>query len=122
MKFEYYAGNGYVSNLSEPPTNGILVGVLNGSSIQASHTALLPFPQLPIGACQSNVFPDLGNRNLISIGQICDHGLSAIFTSKGVSLTGPNTTLTGMRKTDNGLYYIDLQNIEPSTNAHLPQH
>ena len=103
-------------------SNGILVGLLNRSSIRASHTALLPFPQLHIGDHQPNVFPALGNRNLISIGQICDHGFSAIFTPKYVSLTGPNTTLTGTRNKYNGLYYIDLQSIEPSSNSHLPQH
>ena len=68
------------------------------------------------------MFPTLGNRNLISIGQLCDHGFSAIFASKDVSLIFPNTTLTGTRNTDNGLYYIDLQSIEPSPGAHLPQH
>ena len=103
-------------------SNGILVGLPNGSSIRASHTALLPFPQLPIGARQSNVFPALGNRNLISIGQLCDHRCSVIFTAKDVSLTSPNTTLTGTHNTDNRLYYIDLQSIEPAPNAHLPNH
>ena len=68
------------------------------------------------------MFPALGNRNLISIGQLCDHGFSTIFTAKYVSLTGPNTTLTGTRNNDNGLYYIDLQSIDPSPNTHLPQH
>ena len=103
-------------------SNGILVDLPNGSSIHASHTALSPFAQLPLGALQSNVFPALGNCNLISIGQICDHGFSAIFTSKDVSLIVPNTTLTGTRNTNNGLYYIDLQSTGPSPGAHIPQH
>ena len=68
------------------------------------------------------MFSALGNHNLISIGQLCDHGFSAIFTAKDVSLTGPNTTLTGTRNTENGLYYIDLQRTKPAHTAHLPQH
>ena len=103
-------------------SNGILVGLPNRSSIRASHTALLPFPQLPIGARLSNVLPALGNRNLISIGQICDYGFSTIFTAKEVSLTSPNTTLTGTHNTNNRLYYIDLQHLEPVQNTHIPQH
>ena len=83
--------------------NGIMVGLPNGSSIRASHTALLPFPQLPLGPRQSNIFPALGNRNLISIGQLCNHGSSALFTAKDVSLIGPTTTLKVTRNTDNGL-------------------
>ena len=90
-------------------SNGVLVGLPNGSSIRASHTALLPFPQLPFGARQSNIFPALGERNLISIGQICDHGFSALFTAKDVSLVSPTATLKGTRNTNNGLYYMDLQ-------------
>ena len=78
------------------------------------------FTQLPLGARQSNVFPALGNRNLISIGQLCDHGFSAIFTAKDVSLIGPNTTLTGTQNTNNGLYYMDLQSIETLPVAHIP--
>ena len=113
---------------STPCTNksstskGILVGLQNGSSIRASHTALLPFPQLPIGARLSNVFPALGKRNLISIGHLFYHWFSATFTSKELSLTVPNTTLTGTRNTNNRLYYIDLQHLEPAQNTHLPQH
>ena len=113
---------------STPCTNkfststGILVGLPNGSSICTPHTALLSFPQLPIGARQSNVFSALGNRNLIYIGQLCDHGFSEIFTAKYVNLICPNTTLTGMRNTNNGLYYIDLQSTELLPGAHIPQH
>ena len=66
------------------------------------------------------MFPALGNRNLIPIGQLCDHGFSVIFTDKEVSLTGPNATLTGTRNTNNRLYYIDLQNLKPAQNTHLP--
>ena len=67
------------------------------------------------------MFPALGNRNLISISQLCDHGFSAISTAKDISLTGPYTTLAGTRNTNNGLYYIELQSIDPLPNAHLPQ-
>ena len=94
-------------------SNGILVGLPNGSSIRESHTTLLTFPQLMLGARQSNVYPALGNHNLISIDQLCDHSSSEIFTAKDVSLIGPNTTLTGTRNSNNGLYYMDLQSIEP---------
>ena len=68
------------------------------------------------------MFPALGNRNLISIGQLCDHGFSAIFTAKDVILTIPNSTLTGTRNSDNGLYYIDLQRTNPAQTSRLPQH
>ena len=90
-------------------SNGILVGLPNVSSIRASHTALLPFPLLPLGARQSNIFPPLGERNLIFIGQLVDHGFSALFTAKDVSIISPIATLKGTRNTNSGLYYMDLQ-------------
>ena len=66
--------------------------------------------------------PALGNRNLISIGQSCDHCFSALFTAKDVSLIGPTTTLLGTRNTINGIYCMDLQRIKPSPVATIPAH
>ena len=103
-------------------SNGIIVGVPNGSSICASHTALLPFPQLPLGARQSKHFPALGECNLISIGQLCDHGFYALFAAKYVSLISPTTTLKGTRNTNNGLYYMDLQSANQSPISSIPPH
>ena len=103
-------------------SNGILVGLPNGSSIRASHTALLPFPQLPLGARQSNIFSALGERNLISIGQLCDHGFSALFASKDVSLIIPAAKLKGTCNTDNRLYYMDLQSANQSPVSTIPRH
>ena len=100
----------------------MLVGLPNESPIRAYQTALLPFPQLPLGARQSKVFSALGNRNLISIGQLCEHSFYAIITAKDVTLIGLNTTLTGTRNTDNGLYYIDLQSKEISPVVHIPHY
>ena len=79
--------------------------------MRASHTALLLSPQLLLGTRQSNISPALGNRNLISIGHIFDHGFSALFTAKDVSLIVPDTTLKVTRNTDNGLYYMELQSV-----------
>ena len=61
--------------------------------------------------------PCLGRRNLISIGQLCDNGFFALFTSKDVSLFIPTATLKGTRNTNDGLYYMDLQcaNQPPTT-------
>ena len=100
-------------------SNGILVGLPNGSSFRAFPTALLYFTKLPFGARQSNIFPALGECNLISIGQLCDHGFSALFTAKNVSLIIPAATLKGTCNTKNGLYSMDLQcaNQPPATNT-----
>ena len=109
-------------NNNSSTSNGILVGLPNGSSIRAPHTALLPFPQLNFGTRQSNIFPTLGERNLISISQLCYHGFSALLPAKDVSLVSPTATLKGTRNTTTGLYYMDLQcvNQPPATPIPLP--
>ena len=64
----------------------------------------------------------MANGYEVAVTQGREHGFSAIFTDKEVSLTGPDATLTGTRNTNNVIYYIDLQHLEPAPNTHLPQH
>ena len=68
------------------------------------------------------MFPALGERNLISIGQLCDHGFSALFTAKNVSLIIPTVKLKGTRNTNNGFYYLDLQSANQSPISLIPPH
>ena len=53
----------------------------NSGTIQATHIAHLPFPQLPSAATTGHVFPHLRN-SLVSIGQICDQDYVALFDKK----------------------------------------
>ena len=66
--------------------------------------------------------PAFGERNLISIGQLCDHGLSALFTTKDVSLIIPTSTLTGISNTNNRLYCVNLQSANQSPVSPIPPH
>ena len=89
-------------------TNGIVVGLPYGANIQATHTALLLFPQLSLAARRANIFPDFQNQALISIRQLCDDGLSATFSKNHLTLVKQYITITGKRDTRNVIYYIDL--------------
>ena len=73
--------------------------------MQATHTALLPLPQLSLA---TNIFLALHNRALIPIGQLCDNGFSATFSKDHITLVKQYITITGERDTNNGLYYINL--------------
>ena len=70
------------------------------------NTTLFRSSRSHVSARQSNIFPDLGELNLISIGQLCDHGFSALFTAKDVSIVITTATLKCTHNTNNGLYYI----------------
>ena len=50
------------------------------------------------------------------------YALEVHVVESDVSLIGPNTVLTGTHNTDIGLYYMDLQSIEPLPVAHISQH
>ena len=81
----------------------------NGETMVATHTALLPFPQLTLTALKCNVFPEL-QQTLLSLDQFYDAGFTATLTSETVRLTKDvSTTLAGTRDHINWLYFIPLQ-------------
>ena len=62
----------------------------------ATHTALLPFPQIPLASRKCDVFPVL-QQPLLSLGQFCDAGFTATLNSETVLLTKDgSTTLSGV--------------------------
>ena len=89
-------------NRKQATLYGLTVGLPNGTAMKSTHTALLPFPQLPLAARQSTIFPSLGNWSLLSIGQFCDSGF------QHVHLIKDNVTILGHCAKTDGLYYIDL--------------
>ena len=88
--------------------NGILVGLPNGANMQATHTALLLFPQLSLAARHASISPALHNRALISIGKICENGFAATFSKDDLTLVKQNVIINDERDVSNGLYYINL--------------
>ena len=79
----------------------------------ATHTALLPnnglLPPLSAVARRAHVFPTMSNHPLLSIGQFCDDGYDATFTSDAVLLSKDGQTFTiGTRNHVNGLWTVDL--------------
>lgn len=69
---------------STPP---IKVGLPDGNTLQSNQTCTLDLPSLPIEARQAHILPILENKSLISIGQVCDYGCTAEYTSSTVSIS-----------------------------------
>jgi hypothetical protein len=94
------------------------VRLLNGATMESSHTAELNIPELNAAASKAHVFPGIANHSLLSVGQLCDEGY--IVTFKHVSVTICNSenaqTLTGPRDLDTGLWRINLK----KHNNHIP--
>jgi hypothetical protein len=89
--------------------NGINVLLPNGGTMTSTHTAELPIAALPLAARTAHLFPALSSGALLSIGQLCDHGCTAIFNQDTVHIQKDNTTiLQGQRNPTNGMWCINL--------------
>jgi len=100
-----------------PAEPGILVGLPNGESMKGTHTCLLPFNELPLKAWLATIFPAIKNLSLLSIGQICDSGYTAVLNSTTITFSKQGKPQIGHRdKTNGGLYiiYISRSNQSPS--------
>ena len=92
-----------------PASQPITIALPDGTVSRSTHTGLLPFDFLPLGARQCHLVPNF-KGSLISIGTLTDHGLVATFDDTQVVIVdgrSGDTVLRGTRGSDR-LYYIDL--------------
>ena len=84
--------------------------------MHSSHTADLIIPFLPPEAGKAHIFPALTSGSLISIGQLCDYGCTAIFTDKTVDILRHGiSVLKGSRSPTTKLWSIDLEAAQTLT-------
>ena len=94
----------------------------NGEFLVATHTALIPFPKLPLADHNCDVFPAL-QQPLLSLGQSCDEGFTDTLNSETVLLTKEGSTiLPGTRDYKNGLYFIPSKDTPPPPPPPYLQH
>lgn len=75
--------------------------------MRSTHDDNIDIPQLPTTATKTSIFPDL-HSSLISIGQFCDAGCTAIFDALQATILFNNKiVMTGTRKPP-GLWYTDI--------------
>jgi len=111
----------YLGNV-KPAVEPIAVQLPNGAHIWSTHTAILDIPALPIAARVAHIFPQLTSASLISIGLLCDHGCTAVYTNTQVQILDAqqNVVLTGSRSPITKLWMIPLvptDNMARGTNT-----
>ena len=100
-------------------TSSKIVRLPDGSTIQATHTTMLPFDSLSIEARKADVLPSLRPNSLVSVGKLADANYTTIFHPKGdgVTIHAKNTfriktyskpVLKGWRD-PNGLWRLSTQ-------------
>ena len=67
-----------ITNVKEVKT-GIKVLLPNEQTMQSTHEGTLDIQTLPLEARKAYIFPRLASGSLLSIGQLCDAGCSALF-------------------------------------------
>jgi hypothetical protein len=83
-----------------PSSTLIAVTLPDGSIINSNQAGLLPILGLPISTHHVHVFLSLKSHSRLSIGQLCDHGCTIIFTKHHIAVTLlDNIVLTGTQST-----------------------
>ena len=98
----------------------ITVTLPDGSHATSTHTGYLNLPSLPSAARRVDIFPDwIGS--LLSIGVLCDCGLTATYTATTVTITDDagRVVLSGHRTHPSKLWLVNINNgpISPSISS-----
>jgi hypothetical protein len=77
--------------------------------------------QMPPASIHSHILPALAEHSLLSVGQLCDHGCTATFTAKDVTITKNAITLLQGQRAVDGLWSVPLASTPPAQ-PHAPEH
>jgi hypothetical protein len=95
-----------------------MVRLLNGATMESSHTADLDIPELHTASFKAYVFPGMAHHCLLSVGQLCDEGYIVTFRQDTFTICNSESSklLSGPRDDTIGLWRINLKH----TNKHKP--
>jgi hypothetical protein len=95
--------------------NPLTVRLLNGATMESTHTAASEIPELNKSASIAHTFPGISNHSLISVGQLCSEGYSVTFKIDAVTICNPRNVqiLKGARYLDTGLWRINFRRGHP---------
>jgi hypothetical protein len=87
----------------------------NGETTDSIHTVSLDIPELSETTSVEHVFPDMTNRYLLSVGQMCNEGYYVTFRIYGVTIYNSRgkAVLKGKRDLSTGLWRINLRYDKP---------
>jgi hypothetical protein len=99
----------------QPTLKPIHVMLPDGSSVTSTHTGKLNWPQIPEQARLVHVFPTFSG-SLISIGILCDCGLTVTYDKEKVVIKDANNiVMSGQRDPISRLWMLDLDSVSYSS-------
>lgn len=107
----------------QPSINGPRFQGYDGSENVSNYHSYMKIPGLPREALKVHMLPQLTSGNLISLGQLCDHGCKAHFDkNRAYVIYKDKIILQGHRsKLTNGLWQMELPPKPESLNAAIDQ-
>jgi hypothetical protein len=84
----------------------LTVRLLNGATMDSTHTASTDIPELSRAASIAHIFSGMVNHSLLSVGKLCNEGYSVTFKIDEVIIYNPHGAqiLRGPRDLDTGLW------------------
>jgi hypothetical protein len=91
--------------------NPLTVRLPNGATMESTHTSGLDIPELNKAASIANIFQEMANHYLISVGQLCNEGYTVTFRIESITIYNSQgiQILRGARDLDTGLWRINLR-------------
>ena len=110
-----------LSSMTSDQPNTLSQSKPDGSTTTSTHEGHLPFPNIPRAACHCHLFPSF-RGSLLSIGRLCDAGMTARFTASDVHITTSDghQVLHGRRTPDLPLWMFDLDTTQPAAAKPIP--
>jgi hypothetical protein len=96
------------------------VRLLNGATMESSHTSELNIPAMNADASIAHVFPGMSNNSLLSVGQLCNEGYTVTFKNASVTVSNSQKfpILSGPRDLDTRLWRINFK--QDNQQVHQP--
>jgi hypothetical protein len=95
--------------------------LINGETMDSTHTASLDIPEFSEAAYVAHVFPDMKNHYFLSVGQMCNEGYYVTFRIDGITIynSAGKAILKGQRDLNTGLWRINLrpEKYQPTISA-----
>jgi hypothetical protein len=99
-----------------PITETVRISLPDSSFMEATHSAILDLPNIPISASMVYLFPKLAG-SLISVSQLCDAGFTVLFTiSEVIVKNAENIVVLNGRRTGS-LYTVTPDSVHPEAHS-----
>ena len=109
----YTCINAHCTNIQPAGSKTVTITFSNNKTTKSTHIGLLPYQNLPLKARLAHIFPELKNKILISLEQLCDSNMKIMLNKTTIKILQNNDSntviLEGCRSPKDSMWYLDMQ-------------